>query len=136
MKLAIKEAKKSSELLKCGCVIVKENKVISKSHNSQRTLKDASAHAEINAIRKAGKKLGNKNLNNCTIYSTCEPCIMCLSAIAFAKIEKLIYGVSLRDVTPKEKRIDIDIDTFLAKSPHKIEVIKDFMKEECSKINR
>ena len=135
MKLAIEEAKKSVESLKCGVVITKDERVIAKSHNTQRASNDASAHAEINAIRAAGRKIRNKNLENCTIYCTCEPCIMCLSAIAFAKIKKIIYGISLRDVSPSEKLVDIDIDTFLAKTLYTIEVTKNFMKEECSQLS-
>ena len=59
---------------------------------------------------------------------------MCLSSIAFARIDKIYYGLTLREVSFINKIIDINIDTFLEKSPHKIEVIKNFMKEECSKI--
>jgi guanine deaminase len=84
MRLAIREALRSKERLRCGAVIVRDGRVVSKACNKQRTMKDASAHAEINAIRKAGRKMGNKDLSGCTIYCTCEPCVMCLSAIAFA----------------------------------------------------
>ena len=134
MEVAIEEAMKSSESVKCGAVIVKDEKIISKSHNSQRILNDASAHAEINSIRHAGKFLGHKNLEDCTIYCTCEPCIMCLSALEFAKIKKIVYGLSLKDIYPKERLIDIDINTFLTKLPHKIEVLKNFVKDECYKL--
>ncbi len=134
MKLAIEEAMKSKEPLKCGAVIAKDGQVIARSHNSQRESNDSSAHAEISAIRQAGRKLGNKYLEDCTIYCTCEPCIMCLSAISFAKIKKVIYGLSLRDVSPQDKLIDIDIGTFLAKAPHKFKVMKNFMEEECRKL--
>ena len=134
MKLAIEEAKKSSEPLKCGVVIVKGEQVIAKAYNSQRNSNNASAHAEINAIKMAGENIGNKNLERCSIYCTCEPCIMCLSAIAFAKIGRLVYGLSLNDVTPPEKMINIDINEFLAKAPNKFKVLGNFMKEECSQL--
>lgn len=133
MRVAIEEAKKSSEPLKCGVVIVKDGKIIAKTYNSQRASNDSSAHAEIKAIRIAGNIVGNKNLNGCNIYCTCEPCIMCLSAIAFAKIEKLFYGISLSDVSSVDKRIDISIETFLKKSPHKFQIIKHFLEKECCK---
>ena len=90
MRLAIQEAKKSSEKTKCGAVIVKDGKVVAKCHNSQRIDNDATAHAEINAIRAAGKKLNNKNIDACIIYCTCEPCSMCLSAIIISKISKAV----------------------------------------------
>jgi len=131
MRMAIEEAKKSSEPLKCGVVIVKDGKIIAKTYNSQRASNDSSAHAEIKAIRIAGNVVGNKNLNGCDIYCTCEPCLMCISAITFAKIERLFYGISLSDVSPVDKRIDISIDDFLEKSPHKFQVIKNFLEEEC-----
>jgi len=134
MILAIKEAGKSSEPIKCGAVVVKDRKLISKAYNSQRASNNATAHAEINAIIKAGKRLKNKNLDGCTIYCTTEPCIMCLSAMSFAKIKRLVYGVSLKDASQKGKLIDIDINSFLAKSPHKIKVVRNFMKEECGEI--
>lgn len=134
MKAAIEETKKSIEPLKCGAVIVKNNEIIAKACNTARKTNDASAHAEINAIRIAGKRLGTKYLDGCTIYCTCEPCIMCLSAITFSRIEKIVYGTSLRDVSEKEKIIDITLDEFLAKSPRKIEVVRNFMEEECRRI--
>lgn len=131
MRLAIEEAKKSSESLRCGVVIVKNGEVIAKTYNSQRESKNSSAHAEIKALGVAGQIVGNKNLDGCDIYCTCEPCIMCVSAITFAKIKRLFYGISLPDASPKDKRIDIGIDEFLERSPHKFEVIKNFLEEEC-----
>ncbi|MBU1164883.1 nucleoside deaminase [Patescibacteria group bacterium] len=131
MRLAIEEAKKSSEPLKCGVVIVKNEEVIAKTYNSQRESKNSSAHAEIKALGVAGQIVDNKNLDGCDIFCTCEPCIMCVSAITFAKIRRLYYGISLSDVSPKDKRIDISIDEFFQKSPHKFEVIKNFLEEEC-----
>lgn len=134
MKLAIEEAKKSSEDVGCGVIIVKNNEVIAKAFNSQRASFDASAHAEINAIKEAGKKLNNKILEDCTVYCTCEPCIMCLSALSYAKIKKLVYGLNLRDTYPDNRIIDIKIDEFLANSPHKFEVVKNFMENDCKEI--
>lgn len=129
MELAISEAVKSQEPLKCGVVITFNGKVISKSFNSQRKDNNAVAHAEIKAIAAAGEKLGNKNLEECVVYGTCEPCTMCLSAMVFSKIKRLVYGISLKEVSPD--KIDIDIDTFLEKSSYKFEVVKDFMVKEC-----
>lgn len=129
MELAIKMARQSDEPLKCGVVIVKNGKVLAETFNSQRCDCNSTAHAEIKAIGLAGRVLSNKNLDGCTVYGTCEPCTMCLSAMIFAKVEKLVFGVSLKDVSPV--RIDINIDEFIEKSPHKIKVIKNFMEQEC-----
>lgn len=134
MTLAIKKAKKSSEPLKCGAVIVKDGKIVAVAYNTAHKKNDASAHAEINAIRKANKKLSSKYLENCTIYCTCEPCIMCLTAISYAKISRVVYGLTLKNVTPKEKLIDIPLELFLEKSPHKIEVTRNFMEEDCKSL--
>ncbi len=114
--------------------IVKDNQILISTHNTQRAENNACAHAEINAIIVAGKLLADKNLTGCEIYCTCEPCIMCLSAIAYAKIEKLYFGVNLKVVSPKEKIIDISLETFLEKSPWKIKVVRNFLADECSKI--
>ena len=131
MRLAIEEAKKSSEPLKCGVVIIRDGEVIAKTYNSQRASNNSSAHAEIKAVGIAGHVVGNKNLDGCDIYCTCEPCVMCLSAITFAKIRYLFFGISLPDVSPVNKRIDISIDDFLKKAPHKFQVIKNFLEDEC-----
>lgn len=132
MKLAIEEAKKSTEPLKCGVVIVKNGKIIAQAYNSQKTSNNASAHAEIKAIGIAGQKVGSKKLNGCNIYCTCEPCIMCASAITFAEIDKLFYGTSLAEVSPINKRIDIPINEFLKKAPHQFVIVKNFLEKECS----
>ena len=95
---------------------------------------DSSGHAVINAFRKAGKKLGDKNLRECIIYCTCEPCVMCLSAITFAKIKKIIYGTPLKDVSQKDNIIDVPLEYFLSNTPYKIEVVGRFMEEECRNI--
>ena len=133
MTLAIKEAKKSTEDIGCGAIIIKENKIIGKGYNTQRETHNATAHAEINAIKAAGRKIKNKKLEECIIYCTCEPCIMCLSALSYAKVKKIIYGMSMNETYSKDRIIDINIEQFLNRSPHKIEIEKGFMKEECQK---
>lgn len=132
MTLAIKEAQKSSEPLKCGVVIAQEGEIVSSSFNSQREDRNATYHAEIKAIGEAGAKLGNKNLNDCVIYCTCEPCVMCLSAIAYAKIKKLVFGLSLEDIRPEASSfVGISLDEFLSKSSRKFEVMRNFLEAEC-----
>lgn len=75
-----------------GAIIVRNNIIIASAHNTVLKKNDPTAHAEINAIRKASKKLRKFNLSDCEIYSTCEPCPMCLAAIEWARIKKLYYG--------------------------------------------
>lgn len=80
-----------------GAVIVKDNKIIAESGNSVTTELDPTAHAEINAIRKACKTLNTHLLEGCAIYSSCEPCPMCLSAIYWAKISTIYYAAGRYD---------------------------------------
>ncbi len=75
-----------------GAVIVKNNEILAEAVNSVTTTNDPTAHAEINAIRLASKKINHFDLKGCDIYSSCEPCPMCLSAIYWARIEKLYFG--------------------------------------------
>lgn len=74
-----------------GCIITKNNKIISKAYNKKEKNKDATSHAEIIAIKKACRKLKNWHLDECTLYTTLEPCIMCIGAITQARIKKIIY---------------------------------------------
>lgn len=80
-----------------GAVIVKDGKIIATAHNTVIKSNDPTAHAEINAIRKAAKTLKTHNLTGCTLYTTCYPCPMCLSAIIWAKIEEVYYGNTKED---------------------------------------
>ncbi|PNV84446.1 MAG: nucleoside deaminase [Sulfurimonas sp.] len=80
-----------------GAVIVKEGKIIAKAHNEVIKNSDPTAHAEINAIKKASKKLGTFDLSGCEIYTTCMPCPMCLGAIKWANIKTLYYGATSKD---------------------------------------
>ncbi len=81
-----------------GAVIVgPDGKIISRAHNTVLGSSDATAHAEVNAIRKACKKLGSVHLEGCTIYSTCEPCPMCLAAIHWAGIPRVVFGATISD---------------------------------------
>ncbi|MDA3780178.1 MAG: nucleoside deaminase [Bacteroidales bacterium] len=91
-----------------GAVIVKDELIISKSGNSVTTDNDPTAHAEVNAIRKASKKLGTFDLSGCTIYSSCEPCPMCLGAIYWARLDKLFFANTKIDA----KNIGFD-DSFI-----------------------
>lgn len=109
MNMAIKEAFRGmnrNEGGPFGAVIVQKGRVMAKAHNRVISAHDPTAHAEILAIRKAAKKLGRFNLSDCAIYSTCEPCPMCLSAIHWAKMKKLYFGCSRKDAA----RIGFDDD--------------------------
>lgn len=95
IELAIDSAQKNGGPF--GAVIVKNNQVIGKGHNQVTENCDPSAHAEIMAIREACKNIKNHQLSDCIIYSSCEPCPMCMSAIYWARIPKLIYAATAED---------------------------------------
>jgi len=91
-----------------GCVIVKDNKIISEGSNKVTSTNDPTAHGEIVAIREACLKLNTFSLSGCELYSTCEPCPMCLSAIYWSHIDKIFYANTRDDA----KNIDFD-DSFI-----------------------
>ncbi|MCK9266590.1 nucleoside deaminase [bacterium] len=100
MEVAVKEAFKGIQNQNggpFGAVITHNGKVIAKTHNRVISSKDPTAHAEILAIREASKFLDKFDLSDCEIFSTCEPCPMCLSAILWARIKKLYYGCTRND---------------------------------------
>ncbi len=87
-----------------GCVIVKDEEIVAEGSNKVTTTNDPSAHGEIVAIREACKKLKNFSLRGCELYSNCEPCPMCLSAIYWARINKIYYANTRDDA----RKIDFD----------------------------
>ncbi|RDH83170.1 MAG: tRNA-specific adenosine deaminase [endosymbiont of Galathealinum brachiosum] len=93
--LAIQSAKNTGGPF--GAVVVKNGHVIGKGHNQVTENCDPSAHAEIIAIREACKNVNNHQLNDCIIYSSCEPCPMCMSAIYWARIPELVYAATAKD---------------------------------------
>ena len=80
-----------------GAVIVKDNHIVAGSSNSVTIDNDPTAHAEVNTIRQACRKLGTFDLSGCTIYTSCEPCPMCLGAIYWAHIDRIYYGNTRKD---------------------------------------
>lgn len=80
-----------------GCVIVKDGKIIGKGNNKVTSTNDPTAHAEVTAIRNACKNLDSFQLENCIIYTSCEPCPMCLGAIYWARPKKVFYGSNQKD---------------------------------------
>ena len=94
MKEALKEAQKAfdADEVPVGAVVVCSNRIIARSHNLTERLKDVTAHAEMQVITAAANYLGSKYLNECTLYVTLEPCVMCAGACSWAQLDKLIYG--------------------------------------------
>ena len=94
MRLALNEAHKALKEgeVPIGAVVVAGDKVVGRGHNMVETLCDATAHAEMQAITAAASTLGGKYLNECTLYVTVEPCVMCAGALAWSQIGRIVYG--------------------------------------------
>lgn len=109
MVLALKEAEKAFKKneVPIGAVIVKNGKVISKSHNKKEKNKIVTHHAEILAINNACKKSKNWRLNDCTLYVTVEPCMMCAGAIIQSRIKKIVYGTSNKNFGSVESNLQV-----------------------------
>lgn len=108
-----------------GCIIVCNDKIIAQSYNMTQRLNDPTAHAEIIAITTACQYLNNKYLNNCTLYVTLEPCLMCSGAIFWSHISKVVYGAT----DPKS-----GYSLFCQPFNSKTKVQKGIMEEECNNI--
>ena len=133
MKKAIKEAKKAELIdeVPIGCVIVCNDKIIARGHNVRETKKTPLGHAEIIAIDKASKKLGRWRLEDCDIYITLEPCIMCSGAIIQSRIKRIYFGA--RDY--KGGALGSSIDVLTASNiNHHPEVYPGILEDECSSI--
>ena len=128
MKMALQEAQKAYEAneVPVGAVVVCKDHIIARAHNLTETLTDVTAHAEMQAITAASSLLGGKYLNECTLYVTVEPCVMCAGAIGWSQLGKLVYGAT------DEKR---GFTQFAPKALHpKTTVISGIMATECSEL--
>ncbi len=131
MKEALKQAKKAYAIdeVPIGCVIEYKGKIIARGYNKRNLIKSTLGHAEITAIRKAGKVIGDWRLEDCTMYVTLEPCPMCAGAILQARIPRVVIG----SMNPKAGCAGsvinlLEMDGF----NHKVEVVRDVLQPECS----
>jgi tRNA(adenine34) deaminase len=125
MRLALKEASYAYEEdeVPVGALVICNNKIIGKGYNQTEKLKDVTAHAEMIAITAASNYLGSKFLEECTLYVTLEPCLMCAAALKWARIERLVYGAA-------------DVKAGYSLTPGRVlhpktEVTKGIMENEC-----
>ena len=137
MQLAIKKAKETMNKNyggPFGALIIKDNEIISISSNSVLKDNDPTAHAEINAIREASKKLQTYDLKDCILYTTSYPCPMCLSAIIWSNIKEIYYGADLEDAKDIGFRDDYIYDFIKNNNQGDILKMKQIDKEECLKL--
>lgn len=133
MKEAIRQAKKAKALdeVPIGCVIVHEGKIIARGYNRRNTDKNTLSHAELNAIRKASKKLGDWRLEGCTMYVTLEPCQMCAGALVQSRIDEVMIACMNPKAGCAGSVINIlEMEGF----NHKVKVSKGILEEECSQM--
>lgn len=133
MKAAIKQAQKAADLgeVPIGCVIVHEEKIIGRGYNRRNTDKSTLSHAEITAIRKASKVLGDWRLEGCTLYVTLEPCQMCAGAIVQARTSRVVMGC----MNPKAGCAGSILNILEMKEfNHQVDVTRGVCEEECSGI--
>jgi tRNA(adenine34) deaminase len=126
MKMALDEAARAfdEDEVPVGAVVVCKGRVIARAHNLTETLTDVTAHAEMQAVTAAANHLGGKYLNDCTLYVTVEPCVMCAGALGWAQLGRLVYGAT------DEKR---GFRRFAPQALHpKTEVVEGVMAEESS----
>ncbi len=133
MKQAIREARKAYALgeVPIGCVIVNEGKIIGRGYNRRNTDKSTLSHAEITAIKKASKKMGDWRLEGCTLYVTLEPCQMCAGAIVQARIDEVVMG----SMNPKAGCGGSILNLLeMPEFNHQVKVTRGIMEEECSQM--
>ena len=131
MNEALKEAQKAfdEDEIPIGAIVVCNNKIIAHAHNLTERLNDVTAHAEMQAITAAANYLGGKYLNECTLFVTLEPCVMCAGAVAWSQLGKLVYGA------PDTKKGFNLLNEKRVLHP-KTEVISGVMQNECAAIIR
>lgn len=131
MREALRQAKKAEALgeVPIGCVIVSDGKIVARGYNRRNTDKNTLSHAELNAIRKASKKLGDWRLEGCTLYVTLEPCQMCAGAIVQARVDRVVIG----SMNPKAGCAGSVLNLLqVERFNHQVEIITGVMEEECS----
>lgn len=133
MKEAIRQAKKARALeeVPIGCVIVSGGKIIARGYNRRNTDKNTLSHAELNAIRKASKKLGDWRLEGCTMYVTLEPCQMCAGALVQSRIDRVVVGC----MNPKAGCAGSILNLLqMPEFNHQVELETGVLEEECSQM--
>ena len=131
MKEAIRQAKKAWKIeeVPIGCVIVYQGKIIGRGYNRRTTDKNPLAHAEISAIKKASKVMGDWRLEDCTMYVTLEPCQMCAGAIVQSRMKKVVIG----SMNPKAGCAGSVLNLLqMAQFNHQVEIERGVLEEECS----
>jgi len=133
MRIALEEAQKAYDLgeVPIGAIVVRDGAIVGRGYNKTETLKDPTAHAEMEAIRMAAKTVGGWRLIGCDLYVTAEPCAMCAGAIVWSRIENLYIGT----MDPKAGACGSIFNIVQEKKlNHNVNIQTGILQEECSKI--
>lgn len=115
-----------------GAVIVRDGQVIASTHNTVWADTDPSAHAEVNVIRAACRRLGSISLEGCTLYSTCEPCPMCLSTSHWARLDRVVFGASIHDAASAGfSELPISSETMVELGQSPLAIQRGVLQPEC-----
>jgi len=133
MKIAISEANLATNEgeIPVGAILIQDGKLIATAHNQPILNHDPTAHAEVEVLRKAGRKLKNYRLSGSTLYVTLEPCAMCLGAIMHARVERIVYGASDPKTGVCGSKTDLTSESFFT---HKVKVDGGVLEEENKEI--
>ena len=129
MKIALKESKKAYKNgdIPVGCVVVKNGEIIAKAYNKKHKNNDPTCHAEILAIKKACRFMNDFRLEDCEVYITLEPCIMCYGALLSARVKTIYFGAYDKKYSIKDLQENVIFN-------HKSEVVGGVLEKECSEI--
>jgi len=133
MQAALHEAQRAAAEgeVPIGAIVVREGRLVARAHNRPIHLSDPTAHAEVLALRRAGRKVANYRLTGCDLYVTIEPCAMCASAITHARIRRLVYGAN----DPKAGAAGSAFEVLNhPKANHRVGVVTGILKDDCSSL--
>lgn len=118
-----------------GCAIARGDELLACEHNSVKATSDATAHAEVNALRAAGGRVGSSRLPGATVAATCEPCPMCMAALHFAGVETVYYGASVEDAKAAGfKELQLPARDLVAAGGNKLKLMPRLLHEESSNL--
>ena len=135
MRAALREAGRGAreQEVPVGAVVVSAGRIVARAHNCPIGTHDPTAHAEVLALRRAARKLGNYRLNECSLYVTIEPCAMCAGAIVHARLERIVFGARDRKAGASGSALKV---LNHPKLNHQAKVVSGVLKEECAGLLR
>ena len=131
MQEALRLAREAGECgeIPIGAVVVRDEKIVGRGRNRREETGDPTAHAEILALREAGKSLGSWRLENCDLYVTLEPCVMCAGAVVWSRIRRLVFGARDTKAGAVVSLYEVPTDSRLN---HRVEVVEGILTEQCA----